>query len=214
MNKIHFKKPVRYSEDIDVVQIKPEPIGEFFDRFRKCLSFLGKPEIRQRHRNNTLIFQYTSEIQPVQTMKLKIEINCREHFNILGLKKMHYDVKSRWFSGSCDITTYSLEEMLGTKLRAIYQRKKGRDLFDLFYVMSNFDVDISKILECFYAHLEIYGYRITRSDFLNNLEEKLQDADFLDDITDLLVPSIYYNPQKAKDLLEEKIFNQLFPNET
>ena len=33
-------------------------------------------------------------------------------------------------SGKCEITTYSLNELLGTKLRALYQRKKGRDLFD------------------------------------------------------------------------------------
>jgi predicted nucleotidyltransferase component of viral defense system len=35
------------------------------------------------------------------------------------------------FAGPQKIGTYELKELLGTKLRARYQRKKGRDLFDL-----------------------------------------------------------------------------------
>jgi predicted nucleotidyltransferase component of viral defense system len=37
-----------------------------------------------------------------------------------------------WFSGTGAIQTYKLEELLGTKLRALYQRKKGKDLYDLY----------------------------------------------------------------------------------
>ncbi|MGH2469017.1 MAG: nucleotidyl transferase AbiEii/AbiGii toxin family protein [Chloroflexota bacterium] len=40
-------------------------------------------------------------------------------------------MKSPWFTGSADVPTFALEELLGTKLRALYQRRKGRDLFDL-----------------------------------------------------------------------------------
>ena len=39
-------------------------------------------------------------------------------------------MENSWFSGRCELTTYALEELLGTKLRALYQRAKGRDLFD------------------------------------------------------------------------------------
>ncbi len=38
----------------------------------------------------------------------------------------------QWFEGRCEISTYEINEILGSKLwRYIYQRKKGRDLFDL-----------------------------------------------------------------------------------
>ncbi len=63
-------------------------------------------------------------------MRLKIEINTREHFNVLRLKKIACKVENSWFSGECMLTGYELEELLGTKLRALYQRRKGRDLFD------------------------------------------------------------------------------------
>ena len=66
-------------------------------------------------------------------MRLKIEINTREHFNILGLKEMPYEVSNEWVSGKCSITGYEIEELLGTKLKALYQRKKGRDLYYLYF---------------------------------------------------------------------------------
>ena len=41
-------------------------------------------------------------------------------------------MENSWFTGSAELTTYHFEELLGTKLRALYQRKKGRDLYDLY----------------------------------------------------------------------------------
>ncbi len=32
--------------------------------------------------------------------------------------------------------TYELAELTGTRLRAVYQRRKGRDLFDLWKILS------------------------------------------------------------------------------
>lgn len=62
----------------------------------------------------------TSEIAPVINMQSKIEINCREHFNVSGLHYFPFRVNNSWFSGSCDLYTYLPEELLGTKLWALY----------------------------------------------------------------------------------------------
>lgn len=47
LHKIYLTPAARYSEDIDLVQISPEPIGETLDRLRERLAFLGKPRIKQ-----------------------------------------------------------------------------------------------------------------------------------------------------------------------
>jgi len=47
-----------YSEDIDLVQINSEPIKETIDKIRNVLSFLGKPVVKQKAHNNTLIFRF------------------------------------------------------------------------------------------------------------------------------------------------------------
>ena len=59
-----------------------------------------------------------------------------------GLQKETFSVDNPWYQGSAEVTTYLPEELLGTKLRALYQRKKGRDLFDLHYALENLDVDV------------------------------------------------------------------------
>jgi len=88
------------------------------DLLKKSLAFRGGTALHKLY------------LQPLIKMRLKIEINTREHFNVLGLKQIPYSVENSWFSGTCNLTGYELEELLGTKLRALYQRRKGRDLFD------------------------------------------------------------------------------------
>jgi predicted nucleotidyltransferase component of viral defense system len=89
------------------------------------LDFLSGKVVKQKRYNNTLLFRMESEIPPIVPIRLKIEINCFEHFNELGFVKVPFSMENSWFSGNSELTTYVLEELLGTKLRALYQRKKG-----------------------------------------------------------------------------------------
>lgn len=116
LHKIYLKAQARYSEDIDLVQIKEGPIGPIFDRLRKRLSFLGEPRVKQARGNNTFVYRFETEIAPVVRMRVKVEINCREHFSVLGLKEISFEVYSRWFSGNCAIVSYDLNELAGHKI--------------------------------------------------------------------------------------------------
>jgi len=134
LHKLYITPQIRYSEDIDLVQINSEPINPILKKIREKLSFLGtKRTVKQHTHNNTMIYRFDTEIPPVVNMRLKIEINTREHLNILGLKEMPFEINNAWFSGKCKVTGYTIEEMLSTKLNALYGRKKGRDLFDLYW---------------------------------------------------------------------------------
>jgi predicted nucleotidyltransferase component of viral defense system len=148
--KLYLNPAPRYSEDIDLVQIKEGPIKPILQRIGERIAFFEEPRVvKPKANNNTILYRFTSEAAPVQRLKLKIEINCREHFNILGWNYIPFEVNSDWFSGKCDITTYFLDELLGTKLRALYQRKKGRDLFDLFYASQHTDLNLDRIIRCY-----------------------------------------------------------------
>jgi predicted nucleotidyltransferase component of viral defense system len=123
LHKLYLAPQIRYSEDIDLVQINSEPINPILKQIREKLTFLGTKRIVKQHiHNNTVIYRFDSEMQPVVNMRLKIEINTREHLNILGLKEISYEINNSWFSGQCHITGYEIEELLGTKLKALYQR--------------------------------------------------------------------------------------------
>lgn len=87
LHKLHLAPAVRYSEDIDLVQIKAEPFGPVIDKLREALSFLGDNPVRkQKQHNNTLIYKFNSEDDI--PFRLKVEVNCREHHTIYGIKEV------------------------------------------------------------------------------------------------------------------------------
>ena len=130
INKLLFGKPLRYSEDIDLVQTQAEPIKETIAEIRRVLSWLGKFNCDAAAHSVHLVFKFTPEAGGTP-LKLKVEINTREHQNLLGLKTYPFEVSSDWHKAKADIVSFEPEELFGTKLRALLQRHKNRDLFDL-----------------------------------------------------------------------------------
>ena len=114
-------------------------------------------------------------------------------------------VDSRWFHGSAKIATYELEELLATKLGALYQRRKGRDLFDLALALENGNVDPGRIVTAFAEYMQHEGHKVTRAQFERNLASKFRNAQFISDIGPLLSASHKYDRDKAAEL----VLNQL-----
>lgn len=208
--KLFFTSQPRYSEDIDLVQKVAGPISDIITGLRTTLAFLGEPKVKQKANNNTLIFRFDSEnITPVP-LRLKVEVNCREHFSVLGFKESTFSVDTRWFKGTSNIQTYEIEELLGTKLRALYQRKKGRDLYDLYKAIIVSNPDPDKVLTCYRTYMDFSkGTLPTRKQFVKNLKEKLVDKNFVNDTASLLRPGENYNPQEAFAIVSETLLERL-----
>ena len=182
-----YLDPLRYSEDIDLVQVVAGPIGPIMDAIQEKLNpWLGSP--RRSRSEGRVTLTYRMESEEGLPLKLKVEINSREHFSVLDLQKIEFHVDSRWFSGSASILTYHLDELLATKVRALYQRKKGRDLFDLWKAFDVADARPERVIGCFLKYMEHEGRRVSRAEFEENLLLKLEDPRFLDDIGPLLAP--------------------------
>ena len=209
LHKLYLSPQLRYSEDIDLVQINPEPIKPTIDRLREVLSFLGEPKVKQKQNNNTLIFRLESSVPPVHPIKLKVEINCREHFNIIGLEEVSFSMENLWFSGSSKIKTYKLDELIGTKVRALYERRKGRDLYDLYKALQNPELNPDNVISCFKGYMEREGKNPTYRLYVSNLEDKMKKDEFLGDTKTLLRPDEVYNAQEAYRIVKEKIINKL-----
>jgi predicted nucleotidyltransferase component of viral defense system len=185
--KLHFSEPPRYSEDIDLVQLEPGGIGPVLDAIRATLSpWLGEPKYKQTHGRVTLVYRAEATGAAKLPIKLKLEINTREHGSIYPVEWRRFSVDSRWFRGSVDIPSYALDELLGTKLRALYQRKKGRDLFDLDFALRSGKADPARIVHCFGRYMAAEGATVTRALFEKNLHQKRSDALFTADISVLL----------------------------
>jgi len=207
LHKLYISPQARYSEDIDLVQINLEPINPVLKRIREKLSFLGtKRTVKQHTHNNTMIYRFDSEIQPIVNMRLKIEINTREHLNIFGAQEIPYKVENGWFSGKCNVSGFIIEELLGSKLKALYGRKKGRDLFDLYWAFKYLNIDIEKLLYCNKKHYENAEQKPpTNKQFLQNMEEKLNDVEFINDLFPVIKSDIEYNIATAWEIVRNKL---------
>lgn len=142
-------------------------------------------------------------------MRLKLEINSREHFTELGHVHAPFEVRSRWWSGEATITTFALDEMLGTKLRALYQRSKGRDIFDLWYALTLGAAAPERVIACFRRYMREGGHRVSRATFEENLHLKLSDPEFRADMTPLLRPGIDWDVDLAGEVVMRLLLSRL-----
>ncbi len=208
LNKLFLNPAARYSEDIDVVQINPEPIGETLTAIRSVLdSWLGSPKSKLTQRSAKLTYRYQAIDETIA--KLKIEINTTEHFHILPFASVDYSVNSRWFEGDTNITTYKLEELMASKLCALHQRSKGRDLFDLWFVRKQNVIALDEMLRLFHEFNQQAQNHITRAMFEKSLAQKRQSQDFIADTSPLLRSDIQWNFEEAYQMVMDEIVSQL-----
>ena len=171
--------------------------------------WLGEPRRDHAEGTITLLYRLNSEIPPTRPLRLKVEINTREHFAVFGHVIKPFAVQSRWFEARARIRTYSVDELLATKLRALYQRRRGRDLFDLWDALTRAAVDPERVIEAFRAYLERGGARISRAEFERNFARKAHDRAFLDEGRALLAADVEYDPREAVELIRRKLIQRL-----
>jgi predicted nucleotidyltransferase component of viral defense system len=188
LNKLHFPKPLRYSEDIDLVRTSSGPIGPILDQLRVVLEpWLGRAQFDQSPVAPKFRFRVEAEDGSGVPIRLKVEINTREINAFDPPRSMALRVDNPWFAGEAAIPTFSREEMLATKLRALLQRDKGRDLYDLSHALDAFDdLNVNRIAELFSQYLDLGGQSISRAQAEERMFAKLANPRLLIDMKPLL----------------------------
>lgn len=210
LHKLYLNPAPRYSEDIDLVQIKEGPIKPILERLNEVITFFDEPRSTQvRGHGAKALYRFTSEYEEIR-MRLKLEINCKEHFNVLDWIFFPFVIESEWFSATAEIRTYDIHELLGTKLRALYQRSKGRDLFDLYYSWQNMELNFEQIITCFKEYIMFASGKRppSKKEFLLNIEEKELSHEFNGDMEALLRPEINYNASDAFKWLKTELIEK------
>ena len=164
LNKLHFLWAYRYSEDIDLVRVFSGPVGPILDRLRAVLEpWLRPARFDQSQLGPKPRFRIMAE-DGSTVLRLKVEINTRETVAYDSPATFPFAVSNGWYSGEADVSAFSLEETLSTKLLALLQRNKTRDLFDLAHALQNFpDLDIGRVFELFHLYLALHGNAISRA---------------------------------------------------
>ncbi len=190
LNKVIFPEPLRYSEDIDLVRTTAGPIGPLLDAMRAVLEpWLGQANYAASPVAPKLRFRVPAEDDPDAQLRLKVEINIAEIEAFDPPVSIPYAVENPWFTGKTTIVSFSPEELLATKLRALLQRDKGRDLFDLDHALDALpDINLHRVVELFVRYLGQQGQAISRAEAEQRMLAKFARPDLLGDIRALLTP--------------------------
>ncbi len=207
LHKLHLNEPLRYSEDLDYVRTSDTPIGELVNALRRIGEGVGLTLSKHSRSWDALKVFFTAEatLGTGETrIRVKIETNQVEMTPFVARIRRPFRVDSRWWSGEAQVLTFRLEELMGTKLRALYQRSKGRDLFDLWHVIDEQPVEDELIVDALnhYMGNKVFSYPQLRL----NLLDKLADPDFVSDLDQLVIERpTRYDVIAASDLVMERL---------
>ncbi|MFW6082930.1 MAG: nucleotidyl transferase AbiEii/AbiGii toxin family protein [Chloroflexota bacterium] len=190
LNKFYLPNQGRLSVDLDFNAVGPrEQVLEERTRFsQRVMNALEQQDrayefaYRWRYEQATVYARYTP-LTGVAQQRLKVEISFIERFAILGPERRTLSVLPS--KGGVTVNTYHLEELASTKLRALYSRRKGRDIYDLFHIA---DCDLNRaavrkmVLYYFYRANQIFHYPT----FVANVEQKMARRSFRDDVRGLI----------------------------
>ena len=98
----------------------------------------------------------------------------------------------------------------GLNRKATRYDRQGRDLFDLYVALQRKEVDVEKVLQCCKKYMEfVVGKVPSYKQFVNNMEEKMSDPEFVGDLQALLRPGIGYDAQQAYPLIYQTFIDKM-----
>lgn len=204
-HKLHMSEPLRYSEDLDYVRTTHGPIGPVLDELRAVAAFVGmraSTDIGQ-HPKVFLRSEFESGRGP---MRIKVEMNTHETSPARPHLRIPYEVESPWWSGEAEVLTFEPAELMATKLRAMYQRRKGRDLFDLWLAVTRLGLDPDDILACLGPYRPESYTAVTA---IANLEAHLEHRAFRDDLVDLVAADTDFDIEEAAAVVTDRLLRHL-----
>ncbi len=153
-------------------------VGQVLDALREVAETVGFDRVRtdvRRHPKARLITTFNSG----NPMRVKVEMNTYERSPARPITAVPFTVESAWFNGNAEVASFVAEELVATKIRALYQRRKGRDLFDMWLAVEHLGLSPEAIASCFEPYRpEKWTARLA----LKNLAAKLEDEDFRNDL--------------------------------
>ncbi|MBU6410147.1 MAG: nucleotidyl transferase AbiEii/AbiGii toxin family protein [Verrucomicrobia bacterium] len=225
LHKVYLPPPSRYSEDIDLIVVGNRPEGHIRKALNRVLhDVLGTPkqsvwgDLKLAIRNTVkpsrvlrMTYAIPSLVETGRTLGIVIEANVTERTPYRPVVKIPFEFPFQDSAVKTRIVGYDIHEMLGTKMRALFQRRRGRDLFDLYWALTTAKPAVApaRIIEAFQHYLKQEGSVAERAEFIALLNGHLADRGFCSDMNQLLRVGISYDPQQAGAIVKTKLLDLL-----
>ena len=148
IKKVFFPKETRFSEDLDFANLTPEESSSFLQEVNHLIgrnlgvTTFERSETEYKNESGLdFILYYTSLLQ----QRNHITFNLSTASPIEQVKRMKVDV-SPFFRKSPNVLCMTLKEIVSEKMRALLQRKKPRDVFDVWFLIHEKGIKLDKRL--------------------------------------------------------------------
>lgn len=228
LHKVHLAPASRYSEDIDLVVIGDASEDAIKKALQDALKdVLGPPKeavwdsiqlaIRNTFRPSKVLrltYRVGSISEPGRALGIVVEANVDERKPHRSPIVIPFGFPFRESEVSTGVVSYDIHEMLGTKLRALFQRSRGRDLFDLYWALTTSGTTVSpmEIIESFRHYMRQENSSAGRSEFVGILDSHLKAPGFRSDMGPLLRTGISYDPLQAGEFIKQNLLYLLPEN--
>lgn len=228
LHKVHLAPASRYSEDIDLVLVTDRDIGHIRKGLARVLKpLLGAPAvdvlstIRLAVRNAVLPssivqmkFVYSPTTPPPARLTVKVEVNVSEREPFYRIVDLPYHPPLAELRTPVQLRSYDLDEMLGTKMRALLQRTQGRDLYDLDLGLSRPAADGTlpgpdRVVAAFRDYMRRENTHITRAFFERELVKKLATPGFRVDTAAMLPAGYTFDVDAAATRVKTELLSRL-----
>jgi predicted nucleotidyltransferase component of viral defense system len=119
LHKLHLPTALRYSQDLDYTRMSGGGIKEHLNALRDVTDAAGLVEKGTRRSGAMIHFHAEAPATDGGKKVITVEIRIDETTAYLPRERIHYEVRSRWYSGDADVSTFQIDELMGTKLRAL-----------------------------------------------------------------------------------------------
>ena len=130
------------------------------------------------------------------SLRVKFEVNCADLPPVFALTRIRHSVKTRVWNEQADLLTFLPPELLGTNFRALAQRRKGRDLSDLWLArreLGILDSELAIAADYYLSAASVYP-----AVFRERLAMHAEDPEFCSDLDALTnLPYEGFDPKAA-----------------
>ena len=174
----------RFSVDLDFTAsgyVSEEILKKGFENIIKDLEYESGMElidiefIKTRDEYNEEAFEIKipfigPRLQRFSPQKIKVQVTRYEKIFLIPAERqlIHQYSDKRYCKAKLKV--YRIEEIIGEKLRALHQRIRPRDLYDLYYLFKTVDFNKNTVCQCFVKKCEYKNI-----DFENDPLEKTED---------------------------------------
>lgn len=185
LHKLHLSRPLRFSVDLDYVLVgKSGSTGWLLDALRIATADSPLEIASWDFRARSVRVVFAGITAAGVKLRLKVEVNTTEVAPVFELIRIAHVVDTRWWSGSAEILTFEPAELVGTKFRALAERRKGRDLWDLWLARRELAIDDQRLAIAGAYYLKAAG--VAPGEFRRRLLEHIYDEQFRSDLDSII----------------------------